>query len=245
MPADGCGLHGGISVSDYCGPVTQDDHRPAAAAPQDLRPDEVVRFWDDRHRDAGEGASGGFISLGEAGNHALYHIRLGQLLTLAGGSSPAAPVDILDAGCGKGIFSRGMAECGYRVTGFDPSEQAISLCKQRARHREQYSVSTIAHYPSSRLFDLVYSIDVLFHIMDDSEWRESVARLCRLVKLGGRIALVDSDQPLERRWAQYQKTRPADAYHRIYRDNGIEPAGTARCGPPGYPNVFTIGRRIK
>jgi len=217
---------------------------PTPPAATDLAPDEVVRFWDQRHAAVGEGASGGFISLGEAGNRALYLVRLGQLLTLAGGSSPDAPVDVLDAGCGKGIFARGLAECGYRVTGFDPSESAIAVCRGKARHREEYRVSSMVEFPGSRLFDLVYSIDVMFHIMDDDQWRASVQRLCRLVRLGGRIALVDTDQPEGRRWAQYQKTRAGDAYRDLYRAHGIEPLGTARCGPPGYPNVFHIGRRI-
>jgi SAM-dependent methyltransferase len=217
---------------------------PSAGNSAELGSAAVVDFWDRRHQAAGEGASGGHISLGEAGNRAFYHVRLGQLLTLAGGSSPDVPIDALDAGCGKGIFARGMAECGYRVTGFDPSENAIAVCRDKARFRESYAVSTMTSYPSGRLFDFVYSIDVLFHIMDDAEWRASVERLCRLVRLGGRIALVDSDKPQQRRWAQYQKTRPAAAYLSVYQACGIEAQGTARCGPPGFPNVFNIGRRV-
>ncbi|MDP4013128.1 MAG: class I SAM-dependent methyltransferase [Candidatus Nanopelagicales bacterium] len=211
---------------------------------RELTPDEAVGYWESRHVKLGDRSSGGHSSLGEKGNRILYQIRLAQLMALAGaGPSGSVPLDILDAGCGKGIFARGMAESGYRVHAFDPSESAIAECRAKAVGGDAYQLSTAASYAPDRLFALVYSIDVMFHIMDDGEWDRSVKHLCDSVQLGGLIALVDHGNPEPRRWADYQKTRAPRAYFDIYESRGLRPDGTSPCGPMGYPNVFVIGRR--
>ncbi|MFU8827524.1 MAG: class I SAM-dependent methyltransferase [Brevefilum sp.] len=43
------------------------------------------------------------------------------------------PVDLLDIACGEGSFAVAMAECGYRVTGVDQSEEMIGLARERAQ----------------------------------------------------------------------------------------------------------------
>ena len=226
-------------------PWVMDSPLPAETAA--LSPEDAVDFWDQRHREKGDGSSGGSVSLGEQGNHAFYAIRAGQLLDLAGGSSARAPMDVLDAGCGKGIFARAMTESGYRVTAFDPSEAAITHCQRLARlgDRENYSVATMTSFRPTRLFDLVYAIDVLFHIMNDGEWEDSVRTLCGWVRFGGRIALVDSDHQQARQWARYQKTRPPQSYGKIFADCGFEVIGSHPCGPKGFPNRFNIARRVR
>lgn len=218
------------------------DSRPPDA---DLTPAEAVDYWDRRHARLPERSSGGHSSLGEAGNRVMYQIRLAQLLEVAGsGSVEAAPRDVLDAGCGKGILTRALAECGYRVHAFDPSESALRLCIDRAVGGDTYQLATMTSFRPERLYDLVYSVDVLFHIMDEDEWRSSVAGLCACVRLGGRIALVDQDHATPRRWGNYQRTRPPRTYFEIYESCGLRPEGTTRCGPPGLPNVFILGRRV-
>jgi SAM-dependent methyltransferase len=49
--------------------------------------------------------------------------------------SGALRSDILDAGCGCGDNALFLAECGYRVTGFDAAPAAIAQACQRARAR--------------------------------------------------------------------------------------------------------------
>lgn len=206
--------------------------------------DDVVGLWDKRHGQASTLSSGGFISLGETGNHALYTVRLAQLMNLSGATwSPSAPMHTLDAGCGKGIFSRGLAAAGVRASGFDPSPNAIDYCRSQAGPREDYTVNTATDYPGDRLFDLVYSIDVMFHIMNDDEWGDSVRRLCALVRLGGRLAIVDHARPVRRQWSDYQMTRPPSDYYGVFEGAGLQPMGLQPCGPPGYPTAFIIGRR--
>lgn len=227
-------------------PDAASDDATASPRAEGDEPFDEVRFWDDRHGAARQLSSGGFRVLGETGNHALYEVRIGQLLELTAAShSPAAAMTALDAGCGKGIFARGLALAGLRVTGFDPSANAIDECRRSAGPLEDYSVGTATQFATDRLFDLVYSVDVMFHIMDDEQWRASVRRLCRLVRLGGRIALVDHDRDHPVTWGRYQRTRPPADYFELYHEAGIQPDGLRRCGPAGYPTAFIQGTRIR
>jgi SAM-dependent methyltransferase len=70
-------------------------------------------------------------------------------------------VRLLDAGCGTGGF---LARCsGYDVYGFDISEESIKFCKiRKLRNILRASVSNIPF--SSHSFDLVISLDVLYHL---------------------------------------------------------------------------------
>ena len=95
----------------------------SVAAARPLSRDEVIRYWDDRHRSLGALRSGGHLGLSEAANESFYRIRLGKLLELIGNlNAPNEPMFVLDAGCGQGRFSRELAACGFCVDGIDASE---------------------------------------------------------------------------------------------------------------------------
>ena len=98
-------------------------------------------------------------------------------------------LDILDAGCGKGWLSDQLSSLGHRVVGIDTSKSSIDICrKQRAG---TYHQSSLSEYSSSYFFDVVVSMDVMFHILDESDWENSVINLASLVRHGGLLLLVD------------------------------------------------------
>ena len=130
---------------------------------------------------------GGDFSSDHATNEILYALRLGRLINIVGDvSSVEAPMRILDAGCGKGFFARAMARFGHRVDGIDTSPHAIDECRRGRAADDAYAVSSLSGWAPSYLYDVVYSIDVLFHIMDDAVWESSVRNLVSLVRMGGK-----------------------------------------------------------
>ena len=99
-----------------------------------LSREEAIRYWDDRHRSLGDLRSGGHIGLSEAANEIFYRVRLGKLLELIGNlNAPNEPMFVLDAGCGKGRFSRELAACGFCVDGIDASDAAIAANRDNRR----------------------------------------------------------------------------------------------------------------
>src|SRR4029078_7360451 len=124
-----------------------------------------------------------------ATNEIFDALRLGRLIDIVGDHGFAtAPLRVLDAGCGKGYFARALATFGHDVDGIDTSADAIEECERRRVGRERYAVSPLDAWHPPRLYDVVLSVDVLFHIMDDAVWERSVRNLAPLTPVGGRAA---------------------------------------------------------
>lgn len=209
---------------------------PTAVVGRVLGAQEAIDFWEQRHRARGELLSGGHLGFDHAANEIFYALRLGRLIDAMGDlTATTVPMRVLDSGCGKGYFSRAVASFGHRVDGIDTSAHAVELCRSRALPGQRYEVSTLAAWRPPYLYDVVFSIDVLFHIMDDELWADSVRNLASLVRWGGRLLLADHDEPADRVWGEYQKTRAGHRY-----DDLLVPLGLRRDG--FLPNRFRDSR---
>jgi 2-polyprenyl-3-methyl-5-hydroxy-6-metoxy-1,4-benzoquinol methylase len=183
---------------------------------------QVAEYWDERHRRKRELASGGDVSMDEASNELFYAVRLGRLLQIIGDEADLrAPLRMLDAGCGKGYFSRAMATFGHRVDGIDVSDHAVGFCRSRAVGGDNYEVSPLADWKPAYLYDVVFSVDVLFHVTDDDAWAASVRNLASLVRWGGRLVLADHIRDEDRVWSTYQTTRRTSRYHELVTGRGF------------------------
>ncbi len=168
---------------------------------------------DEHHLRYGEPRSDGDLTYDRAGHEAFSAMRLGRLLDVIGASSSAvAPLRLLDAGCGKGWFARALTRCGHRMDGIDSSEAAIQECRRLAVGGDHYEVCRLEAWAPAYLYDAVVAVDVLFHLMDDQVWRESVVNLAALVRLGGLLVLSDHDGEADHLWGEYQVTRSRQHY---------------------------------
>ncbi len=102
----------------------------------------------------------------------------------------------LDAGCGTGDHSARIARHGLRCVGVDISETILEDARQRiAREGLEGRVT----FQTERLealsfqdsaFDFIHCRGVLMHIPD---WEGALKELCRVLKPGGRIVLLESN----------------------------------------------------
>ncbi|RZB19243.1 class I SAM-dependent methyltransferase [Streptomyces sp. F001] len=169
-------------------------------------------YWDTRHRDHDDLASGGHIGLDRAGNEIFYALRLGTLLPLIGDlADESAPLFVLDAGCGKGHFARALARCGHRVDAFDASEEAVAHARAEGGG-PRYAVATLDEWRSPWPYDVVLCIDVLFHVLDDQDWAAGLRNLASLVRITGRLILTDEDIRTRRPRGDYILHRPTAEY---------------------------------
>lgn len=205
----------------------------------------ALQYWDDRHSTVDAWRSGGNVSLGPGANAMSYHVRLVRVVEASGFLvSESAPLRVLDAGCGRGFFSRALASFGHVVDGVDASPTAIEECRSQAGERDRYHVAVLSRWQPPYLYDVVFSIDVLFHVMDDGEWRDSVVNLASLVRLGGVLLLADHGARTDRVWSSYQKTRSPARYDDVLRPLNLRREGFIPNGVPQDPVGLNVFRRV-
>lgn len=139
---------------------------------------EPRRYWERRHRHAGESLEGvGLQGLGPTGNAEDYEEKWRQIRHILKDLAADKSASLLDAGCGIGWFSSRAADMGFNVEGVDFSAEAIRTARQNVGPAVQWHVSELADFQSGRSYEIVMCIDVLFHIVDDRVWDESVRNL--------------------------------------------------------------------
>lgn len=94
-----------------------------------------------------------------------------------------APKDLLDFGCGEGLFLRAMKDRGlpsnYKITGIDIREEALAKARQLCpdvlfENRDLFNVD-----PQKRQFELVMAIEVLEHLDEPMRYLEHLVLLSR------------------------------------------------------------------
>jgi 2-polyprenyl-3-methyl-5-hydroxy-6-metoxy-1,4-benzoquinol methylase len=182
---------------------------------------EASTYWNERHQRESDLRSGGDITFDEATNRIFYMRRLGMLLDIIGmQTNPVAPLYLLDAGCGKGWFSRELARFGHQVDGIDGSQAAIEMCREIGGG-PQFHHSTLSGWRVNWLYDVVFSVDVLFHILDEGEWERSVRNLASLVRLNGKLIIGDWGEDGERVHGNYQVVRGRRKYLPLLEECGL------------------------
>lgn len=166
----------------------------------------------------------GDLSYDEMGNLAFNALRIGRLLDVLGTlAEPAAPLRLLDAGCGTGWLTRALASFGHQVDGIDSAAATVEACRgqSRADCRDHYAVSRLDTWAPSYLYDAVVSVDVLFLISQDSLWEASVVNLASLVRSGGRLVLADHDLAQDHPWGGGQVSRARRRYVDLLAAEGL------------------------
>lgn len=92
----------------------------------------------------------------------------------------AAPLKILDAGCGNGNLIAHLSQFG-QVTGIDASKEAVDFCQKE--HSAYVQQALIQKTPfSDNAFDFILCVDTIEHIEDDFG---AMRELYRILKTGG------------------------------------------------------------
>ena len=107
----------------------------------------------------------------------------------------ASGLTILDIGCGTGDLCRALADKGARITGIDPSENAIAQAKELGGDAN-YRMATLDDLDAlSNSFDVVIFCTSLHHIPN---MPDALQGAIRLIKSNGKIIIVEpqTDDPL-------------------------------------------------
>jgi SAM-dependent methyltransferase len=93
--------------------------------------------------------------------------------------------DVLDAGCGTGLYCGELLDRGSRLWAFDPSAGMVELAKAKHGDRARFAVHALEsmsdHYEAES-FDVVLSALVLDHVED---LEVAYAQIDRVLRPGG------------------------------------------------------------
>ena len=102
------------------------------------------------------------------------------------GPLPLAGLDVLDVGCGAGLFAEPLARLGANVLGVDPAPESIEVARRHAEEtgaRVAYRAATLEEIVSEGArFDVVSAMEVIEHVADPARF---VAEAASLLKPGG------------------------------------------------------------
>ena len=110
---------------------------------------------------------------------------------------------ILDLGCGRGEFLRGLVRCGLNGYGVDSSKEAKSICPEAEILQSDLRNEPLPYEDNS--FDYVFSKSVLEHFYYPEEL---VQEIFRILKPGGLVITMVPD------WESAYKTFYDDYTHR-------------------------------
>ncbi len=113
--------------------------------------------------------------------------RIEHVRALADFFAPLTGARLADIGCGKGRFARVFAARDARVTAVDLSEAMLAA----ARPLDRCCATMTALPLATGAFDGAYATESLEHAGDIEA---AVAELCRVVRPGGRVAIIDKNR---------------------------------------------------
>ena len=182
---------------------------------------DIAELWDRRHKQLDDLRSGGHIGHDTGSNEILYAVRLGKLITIIGDlTHSSAPLRVwMQAAVKDGSLGRWAVSGTWWMA--STSAHTLSICAGALwPQRESYETASLERWRPPYLYDVVYSVDVLFHIMDDQLWERTVLNLGSVARWAGLLVISEHDSDHDHTWSGYQRTRALVRYRELLEPHG-------------------------
>ncbi len=198
---------------------------------------DAKAYYDARYavaRQAGEFTDATAMQPGHSPLRTRYHYNAVEnaILEALIPAPPPEDFSVLDVGSGAGHwvgFYREALGAGT-VVGVEISTPAVEGLRERFAGVEFVDADVSAPgFALERRFDLVNAIGVLYHIVDDADWRRAVANLGALLAPGGRLVVGE----------QFTAVSLDAGFHRTDRFTSWEEEQAA------HPERMLVGKRLR
>jgi len=150
------------------------------------------RYWEQRHQEFRDSFKAvAHMCLEENTNAEQYDVKRSHVENMIRRFVPEpAGRTLLDAGCGIGLLTPFYAEMGFQVTAVDISPTALERARATGAQAD-FLVSALSALSLQRRFDVIVAVDVLLHIVEEREWRLSLASLAGHLAPRGVLIILD------------------------------------------------------
>ena len=140
------------------------------------------RYWRDRHEQKqGLLSTVGQRTYSDKANFYIYKLVKEQYDKLLNKIDLPKGSKILDGGCGIGLYIDLLLSKGYEVDAADISSDALIYLKEK-----NPLINIIAKplflLPDNKKYDAIHCFDVLYHILDDNEWRLTLKSFSKIAR---------------------------------------------------------------
>lgn len=192
---------------------------------KDFNPD---LYWEDRlHTISGlEGV--GFKKLGPSFNKWAYKVRKRVFMkTLSAMNLPLNTSKVLDVGSGTGFYIQAWRELNAKeITGLDISATAVenlkNTFKQHLFFQSDIGEKEFNKNANFETYDLISSMDVLFHIVDDNRFEQAIANISSIIQPGGYFIYSDNFLNSETKRGESQVSRNKDYLMQVFEKNSFK-----------------------
>jgi SAM-dependent methyltransferase len=110
---------------------------------------------------------------------------------------------ILDVGCGTGVFALMLAERGREVTGVDPAAASLDIARSKpGADKVRFVLGDATTLPPLQVDLATMTGNVAQVFLTDTEWTHTLAGIHRALRPGGRLVF-ESRDPARRVWEEW------------------------------------------
>ncbi len=175
------------------------------------------KYWNDRLSGQFGLEAVGYIGLGKRFNQWMYSLRKRSFIrSVKRLKLLFSDAKVLDVGSGTGFYLGLWKGLGVKsITGIDISEQAIENLKHKFPAETFYLQDITKIFAHDRKFDLISCMDVLFHIVDDENFKNAIQNLSHSLVSGGYLILTDNFVHGPERKQQHHVSRSLSNYEHV------------------------------
>ena len=125
---------------------------------------------------------------------------------------------VLDIGCGTGVFALALAGRGLEVVGVDPAQASIDVARSKpGSERVRWLCGDATSLPPLRVDLATMTANVAQQILEPQAWRETLRGAYEALRPGGRLVFETRD-PARRAWEEWNR----EASYRVTEIPGVD-----------------------
>jgi len=150
--------------------------------------------------------------------------------------------NVIDIGCGSGVYTKYLQEKGHEVIGIDNVKQFVDLCRRKYRHINFYLSSATSLPFKKHQFDTAVLFDVLEHT-DDTKALTQAGKVAKRII----ISVPLKNSKLLRQYSlahhhyldkSHRRTYTAVSLRKLIIDSGLEPVMVKKALPISLTGLY-------